>query len=178
MTALCGLAVQWGCDKAPAIRHGYTPFYHRLLAGRRIERVLEIGVYQGASLRMWRDYWPHAGIFGLDIDPAALFNEGGIQTRLCDAGDAGQLTQTAVELGGNFDLIVDDGSHRPNDQIVAVNALLPFLTPTGIYVIEDVSSPGELSARIPFPHQVHAFDSPLAKRFADDDNLIVIDKAP
>lgn len=175
MTELCELAVKWGCDKAPAIRHAYTPFYHRLFAGRPIRRVLEIGVYNGASLRMWQDYWPEAEIFGLDIESRFLFEEDRIHTRLCDAGNAGELARTATELGGAFDLIIDDGSHYADDQILAVETLLPFLTPSGIYVIEDVIDPDAVSMRVQTSHDLHKFDSvppPLC-----DDNLIIIDKA-
>ena len=70
------LAERHGSDKAT---HGYCPFYEDLLARRRDEplRVLELGVggfdrpddpaWGGASLRMWKDYFPHGSVWGLDI---------------------------------------------------------------------------------------------------------------
>jgi len=172
MTKLCELAIKWACDKTPQIRHGYTPYYHQLLQNRPIQRLLEIGVGGGASLHMWQEYFPQAAIFGLDIQPRFIFNEGHIQTRLCDAANSSELKAAADEFGGNFDLIIDDGSHFPDHQILAFETLFSFLAPAGIYVIEDIPDPDAVSARIQPAHEVHRFDSvppPLL-----DDNLIVI----
>ncbi len=56
---------RYGTDK---VEHGFCAFYDEHLdASRgRVRKVLEIGVFQGASLQMWRDYFPRATIHGLD----------------------------------------------------------------------------------------------------------------
>ena len=86
MTRLCELAEKYGSDKTPSIFHGYTPFYDELLKDRDVKRVLEIGIgnvacmnhvkdYKpGASLRMWRDYFPK-NFLRVDNDPGVLFND-------------------------------------------------------------------------------------------------------
>ena len=70
-------------------------------------KVLEIGIYRGASLQMWRDYFPNAEIFGLDIEEVHVPGPR-IQTIRGDQSDADSLAE--VGRHGPFDLIVDDGS--------------------------------------------------------------------
>jgi predicted O-methyltransferase YrrM len=167
------LALKYGSDKCPEILHHYTPFYETLLRGRRIRRVLELGILRGASLRMWRDYFREAHVFGLDINPEVLFEEERIRTRLCDASDAIELAAVADELGGHFDLIVDDASHLSTDQITAAHALWPRLEQGGLLIIEDVAEPTVVSRAL-----CNAY---LTVRTADhpfDDCLILIPGVP
>src|ERR1700687_2154936 len=170
MTALCKLAMKWRCDKAPSIRHSYTPYYHELLHSRTIKRVLEIGIYEGASLRMWKDYFPSAEIFGIDNDRKRLFYEDRIFTILGDQSSEADLHYVASFLGGSFDLIVDDGSHWAEHQIISVNALMPFVNDGGLYVIEDVANAEYVSSRLPFPPEIKRFSA------LPDDCLIIIRK--
>lgn len=150
MTELCELAIKHGTDKYPW--HHYTEHYHELFKRQReqVKRVLEIGIgddsmkntipdyVPGASLRMWREYFANAEIFGLDNNPNSLVYEERIHSFQCDQGDALQLQGSASVLGGHFDLIVDDGCHVPEVQILTAKILVPLLGPRGIYVIEDV----------------------------------------
>jgi trans-aconitate methyltransferase len=169
-TLLCSLAEKHGCDKTPSIRHSYTPLYHQILSGRLIMRVLEIGVGGGASMKMWRDYFPEAEIFGIDNDPIHIFNEEHIHTTLCDASDTGALEKVAELYGGNFDMIIDDGSHYTHHQISSFKTLLHFLSPNGIYIIEDVLHIEDVSNNISHPHEIHCFNNCSNP---SDDNMIV-----
>jgi predicted O-methyltransferase YrrM len=170
MTLLCELAVKYGCDKTMSIRHSYTPLYQRILSGHKIKRVFEIGIAGGASMKMWREYFVDAEIFGIDNDPSHIFQDDRIRTALCDASNSEKLASVSVEFGGNFDLIIDDGSHYPEHQISAMSTLLPFLSPIGIYVIEDVLHIEQVSNHIKFPHAIHCFGGCTDP---SDDNLIV-----
>ena len=178
MNRLAQLAIEYGCDKDPSIFHGYTPFYDELLKYRQVNRVLEIGIgtvnamkhleayHPGASLRMWRDYFPSAQIFGLDNDPSVMFEEDRIHTAVCDQSSEDSLKETARKLGGKFDLILDDGSHQMPHQVLTANTLIPLLlSPTGVYVIEDVIWRKELYALLPWPVEVKIFN---LKRTPDD----------
>jgi trans-aconitate methyltransferase len=150
---LCELAVKYGTDKHP----WYTPTYEMLLGSQRfkVRKVLEIGIgnlsqmshvhgYQpGASLRMWRDYFPGAQIFGLDIDPQVMIQDARIETRVCDQSNAEALKHIGEEWG-KFDLIVDDGSHDPQHQLLSFETLWPYLREGGYYIIEDVNRPEAL----------------------------------
>lgn len=183
-TRLCDLAKKYGCDKTVSIFHDYTPFYDQLLQGRTVTRVLEIGIgsvasmshvkdYKpGASLRMWREYFPEAVIWGLDNDPGVMINEERIRSLPCDQGNQQSLTRVAYDLGGHFDLIIDDGSHQLKHQALTANTLIPkLLSPTGVYVIEDVIWRWELYVMLPlFPVEVKIFN---LKRTPDDCLFIV-----
>jgi hypothetical protein len=192
VTRLCNLAMKYGTDKVGAIFHDYTPFYDDFLGGRQMRRVLEIGigtaacmnhmvkggvaeissVYQpGASLRMWRDYFPTAVVWGLDNDPSAMVTDIRIQSMLCDQGSEESLLNAAAKMGGKFDLIIDDGSHQLEHQILTAKTLIPaLLSSTGVYIIEDVIWRKELYAQLPFPVEVKIFN---LKRTCDDCLFIV-----
>ena len=184
MSRLCELAEKYGSDKTAKFRHPYTPFYDELLRDRNVQRVLEIGIgtpacmnsfvpnYEvGASLRMWRDYFPAAEIVGLDNDPSAFIQEDRILSVKCDQSSRVSLVSTAQILGGKFDFIVDDGSHRYDHQALTANTLIPkLLSSTGVYVIEDVMYPKELYALLNWPAEVKLFDY---KRTPDDCLFII-----
>jgi hypothetical protein len=85
----------------------------------------------------WRDYFPNARIFGIDVEQDFLFQDHRISTHLIDANDQPSLHNFANDWGP-FDLIVDDGPHDPRAQITALLTLWQFVNPGGYYVIEDI----------------------------------------
>jgi hypothetical protein len=107
------------------------------------QRILEIGVYRGASLDLWKQYFSHpdTAIVGIDIDPAcsqfdAPHNKRHV--RIGSQNDAAFLKSVVTEFGP-FDLIIDDGSHVSSDVIVSFNNLFgPGLKDSGIYFVEDL----------------------------------------
>lgn len=123
---------------------GYFQVYDREF-GRyhgKQPRVLEIGVYRGASLQLWRRFFGEgATIVGIDIDENCRdFNapEHGIHVEIGDQSDAAFL-QSVVDKYGPFDIIIDDGSHIASHQIASFNALFTNgLKDTGIYFVEDL----------------------------------------
>jgi predicted O-methyltransferase YrrM len=140
-TDLCRLAEQHDTDKA----RSYTQTYHRWLAPVRERRLrmLEIGVYNGGSLRMWRDYLPNAVLHAIDIEPRTLAYQDEVpnsQVRLVDQGDPAALDRFVAELGGNYDFVLDDGGHTMLQQIVSFEVLWPHIMPGGIYAIEDFAT--------------------------------------
>jgi hypothetical protein len=160
MTELCELAIKYGADKAPQIMHSYTPIYYELFKNKRaIKKVLEIGIgfpelmsfvpnYTiGASLYMWRDFFPEATIYSADIRKDILINEDRIKSFYVDQSDEGSLNHLVEEMGKDFDLIIDDGSHVATHQILTAKILNRCLTKDGIYIIEDVI---DVNCVIPF----------------------------
>lgn len=155
-TPLCALAEKWGTDKRPEpLGHGYTHYYYSLFAGREesIRKVVEIGIDTGASLRMWEEHFPNAEIIGLDCDRKKLLTDGRITSLFCDQSLSGSLQDAIFRIGGDIDLMIDDGSHRWQDQIDSAKAFIPLLAPKGIYVIEDVLAPSDITPY--FPYDVH-----------------------
>ena len=150
-TPLCRLAHVYGSDKCPRISHTYTPLYHALLRGRHVKNMLEIGIgtapvmkhiigetYRpGASLRMWRDYFPYATIYGCDIDRSVLFEEERIKTFWVDQSSTRDLETCVPDI--QYDLILDDGSHMLEHMKTSFRALWSKVVPGGFYVIEDIN---------------------------------------
>jgi hypothetical protein len=151
---LCSLAKAHGTDKYP----WYTPFYSALFADKHVKRVLEIGVLNGASLAMWRDYWPEAVVWGFDKERR---RDTDIQVMYGDQSKPEDLAFAASR--GPFDIIIDDGSHEPADQILGALTLVPHLAPGGLYIIEDVNPPYEVLGAIPWPNQLVLCNVPGSK---------------
>ena len=161
MTPLCELARKYETDKGGEhyrygggdsdTCHNYTPRYHALFGEDRekVRHVLEIGIHQGCSLRMWKEYFPKANIVGLDSNRECLRHAE--ERILCLPADQSNPVSLAMAMGQvpqdapPFDLIVDDGSHERGHQIISMKTLLPFLAPWGYYVIEDLSTGPEES---------------------------------
>lgn len=106
----------------------------------RAVRMLEIGVFKGGSLDMWRNYLgADAQLVGLDIDPATKGFERPPNTVVVvgDQTNATLLREVAARYGP-FDIVLDDGGHTSQQQIASFNALFPLLNPGGVYAVEDI----------------------------------------
>jgi hypothetical protein len=143
---LADLAKKHGTDKWGV--HRYAQHYDRFLAHLRDEPInlLEIGVggYSdprkgGRSLRMWKEYFPRAKVFGMDIHDKSQLEEDRIRIFRGDQSDPESLRHVAEQIG-RMDVIVDDGSHRSPHVITTFETLFPLLEPHGIYAIEDLQS--------------------------------------
>ena len=135
------LGLKYGTDKGT--KHTYTPYYFELLKERKyiIKKVLEIGTAEGASLFMWRDFFPNATIYGAEIDPARVALMEGqerIKVIKCDQTSEKDLKNIISYTGTDIDLIIDDGSHIVKDQIFTCKTLVPIFQKHLIYIIEDV----------------------------------------
>lgn len=105
----------------------------------RAVTLLEIGVSGGGSLELWRRYFGRkARIFGLDADPRCKkLERRGIRIWTGDQGDPALLNRIADETGP-IDILIDDGSHRPHDQLTTFRVLFPRIREDGLYVCEDL----------------------------------------
>lgn len=133
------LASRYGTDKCSG-RHDYTKYYDDIFSSRRltVQKVLEIGVYNGASLKMWKDYFPNAVIYGLDINPdCRRCIEERIRIVISDQTDTACIP-VLMEDEQFFDFIIDDGSHRSKHQIASFEMLFPYVKERGSYIVEDV----------------------------------------
>jgi len=119
----------------------YLDVYHRHFARFRGTEftMVEIGVYHGGSLQLWRDYFgPRARIIGVDVNPRCKsLEEPGIEIVIGDQSDARFLSQLRERLG-RIDLLLDDGGHTMQQQIVTFSTLFPHVSPNGVYLCEDV----------------------------------------
>jgi hypothetical protein len=140
------LAIANASDKN--IDHRYTQHYRKFLSPVRRRRInlLEIGVggygdprSGGASLRMWRSYFPKGRIYGIDIDDKSFHDERRIKTFQGSQADTDFL-RTVVETIGPIDIIIDDGSHQCEHAIISFECLFPLMSERGVYAIEDVQT--------------------------------------
>ncbi|NBB98514.1 MAG: class I SAM-dependent methyltransferase [Alphaproteobacteria bacterium] len=119
----------------------YLPIYERHFAPFRNSavKVLEIGVQNGGSARMWRDWFgPEAVIFGIDINPACAAANGEVaQIRTGSQDDSAFLEQVVSEMGG-VDIVIDDGSHVMAHIHSSFRTLYPRLSDGGVYLVEDL----------------------------------------
>ncbi len=101
--------------------------------------VLEIGVFGGGSLQMWKDYFgPQSQIFGVDINPECQKHESErVKVFIGDQGDRQFLKKTLQKIQ-RIDILIDDGSHLPAHQIATFEELFPHISPKGIFVCEDL----------------------------------------
>jgi ubiquinone/menaquinone biosynthesis C-methylase UbiE len=101
--------------------------------------VVELGVYQGGSLQMWKNYFgPNAKIFGVDINPLCKqFEEDQIKIFTGDQEDRKFLKGLAEQIP-RIDILIDDGGHTMNQQINTFEELFFHIGPNGVYLCEDL----------------------------------------
>lgn len=176
-------------ENAPSpIGHTYGDSYQEIFNNfNRSDNLnfLEIGIQRGGSLLAWRDYFPNANIYGVDIIDSILdeYKRDDIQYIFKDIKDKSLLE----ELFHNtmFDIIIDDGSHTLSDVLFVVNNYLQKLNMGGYLIIEDCQDPNHWlnevtkaikskSFDIPENFQITTFD--LRSGFSYDNYLITIKK--
>lgn len=127
------IGLKYNADKSSRY-HNFLDFYEKHLPKRDFKgRILEIGVMDGASLNMWREYYPNAKeIVGIDIRKPKKIT--GCKVLRLDATDINRLSRL-----GMFDIIIDDGSHLTSHQQISFNHLYyNSLNIGGVYVMEDL----------------------------------------
>lgn len=121
-------------------RHNYLPYYWMHFRDIRfdVKSVLEIGIQTDRSIRMWEEFFPHATIHGIDIDPACRQFEGGRRRIFVgDQSDRDFLRRVVEKSDRAFDVVIDDGSHRVEHQLTSFDFLFPTMSDHGVYVVED-----------------------------------------
>ncbi|MFA5418966.1 MAG: class I SAM-dependent methyltransferase [Bacteroidales bacterium] len=148
------LAIECKTDKS-SLFHNYTEIYERYFRGKRkeIKSLLEVGVWHGESLVLWKNYFPNAKIVGVDITPdCKQYEDDRAKVVIADATKQLQfpmyiyewLTRTSVSLAQSnnpveFDIIIDDGSHHCAHVIATFELLFKHVKPGGWYIVEDTS---------------------------------------
>ena len=101
--------------------------------------ILEIGVYQGGSLQMWRDYFGiNAKIYGIDINPKCKeLEEDNIEIFIGSQSDRNFLRTIKTKIP-KVDILIDDGGHTMRQQIVTYQELFDHVKDDGVYLCEDL----------------------------------------
>lgn len=158
MSELRILFDKWGCDKGR--KHGYEECYEQFFEPVKNEKIniLEVGIFKGRSLEVFREYFPNAQIYGIDIftrvtpnEPrlVRLFANKNVHWAMCDSTDPKCVSEITKTFGKNieFDIIIDDGLHEPEANALTLKNLWPLLKSDGIYFVEDVWPLDEMSTQ-------------------------------
>ena len=119
----------------------YFDIYHRHLSkfvGTKVD-VVEIGIYSGGSLGMWRTYFGNGcHVYGVDIEPACkAYESTDVSVFIGDQADRGLWKEFKNKVG-KVDIVIDDGGHTPEQQQVTLQEMLPALRDGGVYICEDI----------------------------------------
>jgi hypothetical protein len=127
-------------DKFGGHGHHYTEVYEYFFYPLKYsaKKVFEIGVESGASEKMFRDYFPNAIIYGVDIVDESKLDSDRIKTFIADQSKRKQLKAFLDKYGAGYDILLDDGGHTMDQQQISFGYLLPYVRSGGLYVIEDV----------------------------------------
>jgi autotransporter strand-loop-strand O-heptosyltransferase len=142
MNELTILANKYGSDKGTEYgdKHNFTETYEKYFKSFKHKsiNILEIGINDGSSLKMWYDYFPNATIYGVDINDKSNFSNEKVKCIVLDQSKKEDLEEFVKNINISFDIIIDDGSHHISDQQLSFGSLFPLLKDDGIYVIEDL----------------------------------------
>lgn len=138
-----GLATyaSYSASKYLSIKHtSYFHVYEKLLAPYRgtAFTFVEVGVYNGGSLFMWRDFFgPQARIIGVEFNPdAKTWESEGFEIHIGDQSDP-SFWETFYAEVGQIDVMLDDGGHSNEQQIVTVVKAAENVRNGGLIIVED-----------------------------------------
>lgn len=163
------LAISYATDKSSRF-HNYTHVYNMIFNSIKDKNltVLEIGVLNGSSVKMWSDYFKNSKIVGIDVD------------ELCKNYITNKI---AIEIGNqtdiNFlkyikntypdiDILIDDGGHTWHQQKTTFIDMFPHIKSGGYYIIEDLTT-SYLKGTVWDTNEESTVD--FLKRIVDDVNL-------
>lgn len=152
-------ASRWGddpklfCDKGSW--HSYTDVYQQIFSKYAEINLLEIGICAGGSIWLWQQYFQQTQkpytITALEILPTFWTRNANFQTSIEQDPNIQLKFNTdatlaqAYEYLPQYDIIIDDGSHQLDHQLLSLKLALPHLNAGGTYVIEDIAQPEYLS---------------------------------
>jgi hypothetical protein len=156
-TILCNIMTKSGSDKGDNKNHNYTKLYHYLFDKMRNKpiKLFELGLgtnninipsnmgingIPGASLRGWLEYFNNDNtiIYGADIDKNILFQTDRIKTYYCDQTDINSILNMWNEIDECFDIIIEDGLHEFEANLIFLENSIHKLKKNGIYIVEDL----------------------------------------
>ena len=127
------LGLKYATDKS-TITHCYLDNYAKYFESWRDKEftLLEIGVAAGNSIRMWREYFPKAKVYGIDINPDCA----GEGIFIGSQADLDFMASVMTKIGAP-DIIISDGSHVGDEEVITFKMLFPLLKDGGLYFLED-----------------------------------------
>lgn len=119
--------------------HGYVPIYEEYFNNcNNVANVLEIGIYNGGSLRYLSNFFPNATIHGIDIEYKKNIETNKIKTYIYNQESREELNDFLTKTNIMFDIIIDDGGHTMKQQQTSLAVLFKSLNSGGLYILEDL----------------------------------------
>lgn len=151
---LCQIGKKYDTDKSSQRNnvtnyrhcHPYTLFYDGLFRNKKKENltIAELGVLDGASILMWKEYFINSEIYGFDYDINLInnfkkkFDNDRITLSNIDVTNKDSIVKAFSNLNILYDIIIEDTTHQFEDQIRVIENVYQYLKPGGILVIEDI----------------------------------------
>ena len=137
-----------GVEQGPGIWKWlhYFDLYHQHLqkfVGKQLN-IVEVGVYSGGSMPMWRNYFGDGcQVHGVDIQAECrAYENDHIQIHIGDQADRSFWRKFRADVP-EVDVLIDDGGHQPYQQIATLEEMLPHLRPGGVFICEDIHGIGD-----------------------------------
>lgn len=130
------IGLKYNSDKS-STHHKYLDLYDKYFSDIRYDEnnILEIGIFNGDSLRIFSEYFENSKLYAFDIMDKRNLDIKNCNITVGDQSDRNFLNSFSdIE----FDIIIDDGSHKMDHQQISFGFLFKFLKSGGIYVIEDL----------------------------------------
>lgn len=143
MKTLEEISLGYKSDKG-AIYHNYLEIYEKYFNKYRnsLENFLEIGLWEGESIRMWRDYFNVGNLVGADILDLSHIELKDTTILVGDQSVRADLESIVEKSYNEFDIIIDDGGHMMHQQQITLGHMFKYLKPGGVFVIEDLHTCG------------------------------------
>jgi len=153
-STLCEIGKKYDTDKSSQRNnvtdhrhcHPYTLFYDGLFSYYKntpIE-VAELGILDGASLRMWQQYFTNANIYGFEYHDTLIknfkkkFNNDRITLANINVNNVDSIKKAFSDMNVMYDIIIEDTTHQFEDQIRVIENTYQYLKPGGILIVEDI----------------------------------------
>lgn len=153
-TLLCEIGKKYDSDKSSQRSnvtdhrhcHPYTLFYDGIFKNRKNEKldIAELGILDGASLRMWQEYFPISNIYGFEYNTDLInnfkkyYNNERIILSQIDVTNKDSIQTAFKNINVMYDIIIEDTTHQFNDQIKVIENVYPYLKPGGLLIVEDI----------------------------------------
>ena len=151
---LCELGKKYDTDKSSQRNnvtnerhcHPYTLFYDGLFKNKKNDslKIAELGILDGASLLMWKEYFTNAEIFGFEYSEYYInkfknnFNNDRITLSNIDVTNNDSIINAFSKMNVSYDIIIEDTTHQFEDQIRVIENVYNYLKPGGILIIENI----------------------------------------
>lgn len=151
---LCEIGRKYDTDKSSqrnnvtSLRHchPYTLFYDGLFKNKKSEplKIAELGILEGASLLMWKEYFANAQIHGFEYNGELIdrfkksFDNERITLFNINVNDVSSISSAFAKANTMYDIIIEDTTHQFEDQLRVIANAHAYLKPGGILIVEDI----------------------------------------